>query len=394
MKPYRQEGARGILARAAVLVAFTASAWGCATAPPRSPVPCSRVGLEPAPPWTASAAWNAEEDELVLVDPGSRSLASYGLDGHRLREVPLDLAELASGEPMRFERAEDGYLLVGKTQVLHLDDDLAPRSRDRPFAPLASRGVIDGSFNDAVLHRGVFYGYADFVDAGDQPEDDPQAGTWRRGFVRLDPAGGELEMLHELPLADGADARDGEYASYYLYDRRPYVAPLGAGVYVLRFTEPWTVHRVTRRGLRQIAAGDGADDRRAHALQAWNGKLYVLTSRPAPEPETARAAEEHATPATPAGDPRARMELLQALPVATDRRRRWTLEEIDPRGGAGRRLALPSSAERIRLVPGRFFWTAIEETTSPNLGGEYERTAFLFLPSEEIVAGSFSCSGD
>lgn len=375
--------------RLALLIILTLSALGCASAPPASPVACSRVALDPAPPWTASAAWNTAEDELVLVDPGSRGLAGYGRDGRRLREVPLELAELDFGEPMRFERTEDGFVLVGKTQILRLDDDLSLRSRQLPFNPLQARGLIDdGSLNDAVLHGGMLHGYADFIDAGKELQHDPGAtGAWRRGFVRLDPAG-EIEMLHELPI--GNDGGTGEYASYYLYDRRPYVARLGETVYVLRFTEPWSVHRMTRRGLREIAAGEPGDAGQAHALQAWNGRLYVLTSQAVPEPEQ-QAAAGQATPAEPA-DPRARLELLQAQSVVTFGRRQWTLHEIGPRGGTERRLTLPTSAERVRLVPGRSFWTAIEETTSPNLGGESDRTTFLYLPATEIVAGSFSCA--
>jgi hypothetical protein len=387
MKPDRKQ--RRV--RLAALAAFTLSLWGCASTPPPSPVPCSRVALEPAPPWTASAAWNAEEDELVLVDPGSRGLAAYGRDGKRRREISLGGVELDYGQPMRFERAEDGYVLIGKRQVLRLDEDLALKGRQRPFAPLEAQGVIDdGSLNDAVLHAGALYGYADFIDAKENPQSDPKAtGRWRRGFVRLDAADGELEMLHELPL----EGSDGEYAAYYLYDRRPYVARSGGKVYVLRFTDPWTVHRVTHRGLHQIASGDAGDAARARALQAWNGKLYVLTSRAVADEEEGKAADEHATPAKPAGGQRASLEMLQVLPVMALGRRQWTLHEIEPRGGAERRLTLPTLAERIRLVPGRSFWTAIEESTSPNLGGERDSTTFLFLPAAEIAAGAFSCSG-
>lgn len=380
--------------RLTLLIACAQAAWGCASAPPQSPVPCSRVALDPAPPWTASAAWNAGEDELVLIDPGSRGLASYGRDGHRQREIPLELAELDFGEPMRFERTEDGYVLVGKTQILQLADDLSLRARQRPFEPLKTSGLIDGSLNDAVLHDGVLHGYADFIDANTKPgEDDTRPdlgddGMWRRGFVRLDPASGDLDMLHELPI--GNDGGSGEYASYYLYDRRPYVARLGERVYVLRFTEPWSVHLMTRRGLRRIAAGNPGDDAEAHALQAWNGRLYVLTSRIMAEPE-AESSRQQATPALPAASI-AQIELLQAKKVVAKGHRRWALQEIAPRGGISRHLPLPSSAERLRLIPGDAFWTAIEETTSPNLGGSGDRTTFLYLPSTEIVAGSFTCA--
>ncbi len=394
MNPYRVDTSLGL----AALASFILTTWGCASAPLPSPVPCSRVTLAPAPPWTASAAWNAAEDELVLVDPGSRGFAGYSRDGRRLREVALDEVELDYGEPMRFERAGAGYVLIGKRQVLWLDGELALERRQRPFASLAASGVLDGTLNDAVLHDGAVYGYADFIDAGERPENDPKAsGTWRRGFVRLDLAG-EIEMLHELPL----EAGDAEYASYYLYDRRPYVTQLAGKVYVLRFTEPWTVHRVTRRGLRQIATGDAGDESRANALQAWNGKLYVLTSHPVPDPETGEEAEAaiaklaatRATPAKPPEGQRASLELRQALPVIAFGRRHWGLHEIAPRGGAKRRLALPTTAERLRLIPGQSFWTAIEETTSPNLGNEADATTFLFLPASEIVAGAFRCAGE
>ncbi|MCP3959507.1 MAG: hypothetical protein GY719_16795 [bacterium] len=373
------------------LLALAALATGCASAPPVSPVPCSRVSLEPAPPWTASAAWNVGEDQLVLVDPGSKGLATYGRDGRRIGEASLEGAGIDYSEPMRFERSGDGYVLVGKRRVVRLNESLAVERLERPFASLEGEGFTEASLNDAVVHDGVFHGYADFVDTSVRPPDDPEAsGTWRRGFVRLDPAAGELRMLHELPL----DSADGEFASYYLYDRRPYVARLGGKIYALRFTEPWSVHRMTARGLRQIAAGDAADEGRAAALQAWNGRLYVLTSRVVPEekedePEVTAAQLKASSPT----DARVKMVLEKAMPVAAVGKRQWTLHEIDPRGGSSRRLELPTMAERLRLVPGRAYWTAIEETTSPNIGQEGSGTSFLFLPASEIVAGELGCRG-
>lgn len=355
------------------------SATGCATTASLSPVPCSRVALEPAPPWTASAAWRGGEGELVLVDPGSRSLATYGRDGRRLDEVRLESAELDYSEPMRFEPAGDGYVLIDKTRILKLDDHLALSELARPFDSLREHGLASGTFNDALIYRGHLYGYADFIEAGDAES----AGTWRRGFVHLDPEHSELELIHELPV----ESTDGEYANYYFYDRRPYVAELGGRIYVLRFTEPWSVHRVTRKGLRRVAAGRPGDDYRAHALETWNGRLYVLTSRTSPDPEATAPAT---APEPLATESRALIELRQAHAVSQGRRQ-WYLDEIDPRSGSSRRLPLPTSAERVRLVPGRGYWTAIEESSSPNLGQGDDRTTFLFLPSDELLNGSFSC---
>ncbi len=381
--------------RASCLMATLLLSTGCATTALLSPVPCSRVALEPAPPWTASAAWRGNEGALVLVDPGSRSLATYGRDGRRQSEVRLETAELDYSEPMRFESAEDGYVLIDKTRILKLDDNLALNQLERPFDSLREHGFLSGTFNDALVHRGHLYGYADFVQAGEATDDGAEdastedastedGGTWRRGFVDLDLAHQELKLIHELPV----EAEGGEYANYYFYDRRPAVAELGGKLYVPRFTEPWSVHRITRRGLRQITAGDALEDERAHALQTWNDRLYVLTSRVLPDPE---AVQQPTAPEPLASNSRRALIELQHARPAGQGLRQWFLDEIDPKGGEPRRLPLPTTAERVRLLPGKGYWTAIEESSAPNLGQGNDRTTFLFLPSSEILTGAFSC---
>ncbi len=377
-----------VAARLVVMAMTLAGGWACSAvkAPGPSPVPCSRVMLEPPPPWTASAAWNPDETEMLLIDPGSRSLATYGRDGTRQREILLeDVAEIDYSVPVRLERAATGYVLIDKTQLLSFDDGLSLRHRSQPFASFEGEGIADGSFNDVLQVGGALVGYADFVDREQRPADDPKAeGTWRRGFVRLDPAARRFDFLYELSVADD------EYAAYYLYDRRPYVSELDGDVYLLRFTEPWAVYRAKRKSLRQVASGTGVTGS-ARALYSWNGRLYVLTS------EEVETDDEQAVPSTAARlqqvtDERARVELKQALPAFGFGKRRWVLHEIDPRSSARRQIELPTSAERLRLVPGRTFWTAVEETTVPNLGQE-RGTSFLFLPASEVVSGTFGCAG-
>ena len=349
---------------------------------------CSRVALDPPPPWTASAAWNADEGKIVLVDPGSRSLATYDLAGHRLRSTTLDAAsDLSFSEPMRFERERDGYVLIGKTQVLRLDDNLNIHQRQEPFARLAGHGLVEGSFNDVVMHRGRFFGYADFVEPSESVGgDEAGGGTWRRGFVRVDPERRNLTLIHELEI----DSADNEFASYYLYDRRPYVAELEGKIYVLRFTEPWSLSRVTRRGLRPVASGE-AGSGRAHAVQVWNDRLYVVTSHLVP----VENAESMLTAARlQAVGQEIRAELKAAMPSMQAGERRWLLHEIDPKNGHRRQMRLPTSAQRLRLVPGHEHWTAIEESSAPNLGAESDGTTFLFLPASEILSGSFSCESE
>ena len=74
---------------------------------------------------------------------------------------------------------------------------------------------------------------------------------------------------------------------------------------------------------------------------------------------------------------------------------RWTLTEIDRRGGRiVRRFELPTRAERVRLIPGPTFWTAIEEGAGLDLGEEEGNTSFLFLPASEVLSGRFTCPSD
>ena len=105
------------------LLTLTLLAGCAARRPPQTPLaPCQRVRIDPAPLWTASAAWTPEQDRLVLIGPGRRSLLVYDLAGSLVREVALDpLAELDYASPIRLEATRDGYVLGDQTQILWLD---------------------------------------------------------------------------------------------------------------------------------------------------------------------------------------------------------------------------------------------------------------------------------
>jgi len=376
-----------------LLTFAVASSWGCSSVrmPAASPVPCSRVDLAPAPPWTVSAAWDPNEEEMLLVDPGRHALVTYSRGGERLREVDLDaVAELNYSVPMRLQRVEDGYLLIEQKQIVHLGEDLRLQRKEEVFAGLEeSQNLLEGSLNDALLVGDRIYGYADFVDGELVPEDDPDAvGSWRGGFIRIDRDRPRLDLLQELKVE-----REGELTSYYLYGRRPYVAEVGGKAYVLRYTRPWSVYRVTKKGLRQVATGE-EDDGRVVAVHGWNGRLYVLLRRLA---ETETAADEPTAPELrPAQDPTpSGIELTRAEWGVEQGRVVWELVEVDPRNGRRlREVELPSAAPSMHLVTGRTFWTAVEEGEGANLGHEGDRTSFLFLPARELLAGEFGCTAD
>lgn len=390
------------------IVLISMIAWGCSSVgmPGVSPVPCSRVELAEPPPWTASAAWDGDEDEMLLIDPNKHALVTYGRDGQRRREVDLDaIAEINYSVPMRLQRTDDGVLLIDQKKLLYFDDELNLLQRREAFAGFDAKGLTGGSLNDVLLVNGKLQGFADFIDlnAGDTQDDEvdkaegeDEGGTWRRGFMRLDGQRSRLDLLHEFPLVRG-----GEFDKYYYYGGRPYVTEVDGKVYVLRFTEPWSIHRLMRREIRQVVAGDPADGERISGIYGWNGRIYALLRRQViekVEDQEGTSEEKAAQPTLPklkegqGNNPHETLRLMRAELALEEGRIVWELAEIDPgKGRILRRIELPSAADSLRLVTGSTFWTAIEDTSGPNLGRDEDRTSFLFMPARELLAGNFSC---
>lgn len=374
---------------------------GCAAQ--RPPVaqftPCQRVPIEPAPLWTASAAWTPEEDRLLLIGPDSRSILVYKLDGQLERRVELDpLAELDYASPVRLEATGDGYLVGDKRQLLWLDSSFDKRRLWKPFEHLESAGIAGGSLSDFVAVGGTVFAFADFVRESEttetaqeheaDPEADPYAhqvpgadkppeGDWFRGFAKIDVEEPKLVELHQFAVEDD------EANAYYFYDRRPYVLHLGKRAYVLRYSDPPQILSAAKRDRRlrpflTLAAGDGLE---VSALYAWNGHLYLLASRrEESEPSTDGTSEPELL-----GDNAARAHLLsmgRVLSAPKDR----LLFEIDPKGGriVGR-YRLPTEADQVKLLPGRSYWALIEESSVPNMDDEDE-TRLLLLPSSWLTS--------
>lgn len=366
----------------------------CAAQPP--PVanftPCQRVSIEPAPLWTASAAWTPAEDRLLLIGPDSRSILVYKLDGRLERRVELDpLAELDYASPVRLEATGDGYLVGDKRQILWLDTSFGKRRLWKPFEHLEDAGVAGGSLSDFTTVAGTVFAFADFVRESAAPPrapegtretdpyahqvpgaDEPPEGEWFRGFVRIDLDEPEIVTLHQFALEDD------EANAYYFYDRRPYLMDLGKRAYVLRYSDPPRVLSASAksRRLRPFFSVEAADGLDVSALYAWNGRLYLLASR-REEPEG--AADEPTEPKL-LSDNRARARLLSmGRRLAAPKQR--LLFEIDPKTGRVLgRFRLPTEAAQVKLLPGRSYWALIEESSAPNMDDEDE-TRLLLLPS-------------
>ena len=138
-------------ARFAALLIVLLGSWGCSAvrAPGPSPVPCSRVVLEPPPPWTASAAWNPGETEMLLIDPmpsaasGRRQWVLHEIDPSSSRRRQIELP--TSAERLR--------LVPGRTFSPKGRGDRTPSRRGSGWpsgrvvapSPVAGEGRGEGS---------------------------------------------------------------------------------------------------------------------------------------------------------------------------------------------------------------------------------------------------------
>lgn len=365
--------------RIATLPALLALA-GCASqGPPISSFDlCRRVEIEPAPLWTASAAWTPAEDRLLMIGPGSHSLLVYNLRGELERKVELDaLAPLEYASPVRLQATGDGYFVGDKTQILWLDQAFAKRRLWKPIEHLGEAGVEGGSISDFTVVGDTVYAYADFVRGpGARPApgpDAPPAGDWYRGFVAMDLERPEYVSLHEFAVEDE------EMSDYYFYAKRPYVTDLGGRAYVLRYSDPPRILRTSRHELRPLFEATGLGDLEVTSLYAWKERLYLLAWRRA-EPPAGEAAGEPAPPELRAGAGSA-ADLLALRRSYDETQVERFLVEIDPRSGrALGRYRLPAEAGSVKLLPGRTFWALIEESAAPNVGGG-EKTHLTLLPS-------------
>jgi hypothetical protein len=125
--------------------------------------------------------------------------------------------------------------------------------------------------------------------------------------------------------------------------------------------------------------------REAQALHAHQGRLFVLASRrPEPSGGVAGATEAKLVSAGPS-----QAQLLQVARMLEAPAERIVVE-LDP--ASGRELGrhrLPTEAQQVKVVPGRWYWALIEESSAPNMGGG-EVTTLALLPASWLEDGRFS----
>ena len=365
-------------------VAALALLTGCsAQHAPQPPLvdACVRVDLEPSPLWTASAAWDADEEHLLVYDPGTSSLAVYNaFDGSLERRVDDGpIAELNPSTPIRIHRTADGFVVGDRERLLWLGEDLRPTRKLIPFEALAATGAHDGGYSDFAFRGNgepddEWLLYADYLTGED---------SWHRGFFRARLSSTKAAPPLLAPVLELA-LDETDMANYYIYHQRPYISRLGDRFYVLRYTDPARIHRVRRGGL-EVLPEIPDPDFDAVALYAAHGRLFLLMSR---YEETDEVADDGIQDAElleeSVRNARVQSEKIRRSVI---RPRTWILVELDPKSGAEkRRFLLPTTAQRLQAVPGARHWALIEETGAPNMG-EADRTRLFVMPSR-LLSGA------
>ncbi len=290
---------------------------------------CVRTVLDPAPLWTAAAAWGSE-GALYVVDPGISGVLVFSASGALERTIQhAALAQLDYENPLRIERTENSLILGDRSGVRALEPGSSASSADLADR-LAPAGVRSLLLSDFALADHTLVGYMDLELDG---------AVWKRGFFRLDLRRGKVVPLLEFPLEDR------EYESYYHYDRRPYVAVARGKIFVLRLGDERGVFRVRRHGLESVFDLDGLDGD-PMSLFGWRGKLVVLSRKIASDGQSID----------------------------------WYLHRLDPRRPAAMAtLRVPVEATRLILAPGDRQWAMIHE--SRNTDSRFKLGSGLLLVS-------------
>ncbi|MEM6793550.1 MAG: hypothetical protein AAF725_06180 [Acidobacteriota bacterium] len=375
----------------ALLFLGALTAVGCASVP-QAPRTCFGTELQTGPAWMAGAAWDGRGERLVLVDPGTRTLLVYSPEGQLLERASHELLDgLDFHHPVRVEAEGEGFIVGDRSRLLWLDSGFE-----------RARVAFDGVDGVGSLHLGDWTRPSQSTVAfADMQVDDE---SWTRGFFRFG-RGSSYEVLAEMPLEQG-----GEYARYYSYGLRPYVASVGRRTYVLRYRQPSEVYRAGRSELKLLWRIDDEASRvegsaaGQEKIFGWDGGLYLLESvKRAAENPSGLEAPQPVGPAEGGTDSlvldpkaapsKAAQEALRAAllsgQVVQKTTRDWYLSRIDTRrGGREWRRRLISGLEgALTVVPGPRTWALVSHSgiAAGSLGG---RTEVHWMPAESVAPGT------
>lgn len=100
---------------------------------------------------------------------------------------------------------------------------------------------------------------------------------------------------------------------------------------------------------------------------------------------------KYATDARPVDGSLGQAQLLQIARMAEAPAERLAIEIDLASGRVVGRHRLPTEVQQVKVVPGRWYWALIEESSGPNMGGG-EATTLALLPASWLADGrSYEC---
>jgi len=326
------------------------------------------VAFEVAPSWSASAAWNADETALAVVDALHRQILVYDLDGSlvdavaelRTRvETPVPLKRKVRFAPATIHSFSDGYLVEnGKGHLLLLDAGFRLEQAIPIIGRTNAAGERIGSLNGWTLDGEDLVGFSD-LETGD---------GWRCGFIRVpvaEPDG--FTVIDSLAIDDPARA-------FYLTGQA-FFAGAGERCFILRMDPPAIVPART---------GGGKAFRRpqlktAAAIEEFNHQPALPKMDGYENPADVFAALEATRPVGIYGQGDGLFALTRQ---ATDGGTVWKLSRLDPADReAPQTFYLPTTANHLVVVPGEKHWALIEKGPVIDLGVQ-EIASMRLVPSE------------
>jgi hypothetical protein len=309
--------------------------------------PCYRLDLQDPPRWILSgAAWDRENERLLMVDPTSDQVFSYNLLGERetISSLGRDL------RPVKIARSNDGFLLeLADGSMLGLNPRFAVTSRISPTNKTSLyqwAAATQGTFAAfaAVVQEKVQYGFFSIQSNSRLqlllPADEHQKDFFLLGYPYIAAMEDSIYFLSMAThpalyrVSDGKaeklDALPRQYATRPDFSSPRVTGPSSA---VARYAELETL---------SIPAG----------LYAQDGYLYLLTREPAGQGKTT-----------------------------------WWFYQIDPTGEEGEerimgRVRLPTNAPHLTVIPTPDRgWLLIEK-------GKVELDSTRTLPVQKQRVGS------
>jgi hypothetical protein len=358
-----------------VVAALLLAAVAALASSPLAAQTCAPVVPSLRPNWTVSGAWDADGQNLYLIDAGANKILRYSPTGRALGPVTGAVSAALGGLYPRVLRnlGSDLLLEVFHGKMIQLDRSFVPVSPMRTMVADHSSEAVRAGATVETLWLWEPAGDQDLITCSDVKETSGLAGQkvdWRIAFLRIPLA----NPAHFTVLGGGWDFRD----PINLFCRLglPYAAALGDTAFILAMEESPRIYRNEKGSadLEPLEAKPPSFGRRPDlpesptkldyhdlmqsveqakmpaGLFGWKNDLYVLNRKPAGDGST-----------------------------------QWSISKIDPRQDRLVGTApLRSNAHHLTVIPGPDQWAFVEKGVANGLGDQ-EVESLFFVPASAFT---------